>query len=254
MFAANDRYDFIKCHALLPMQRSQFILLIFLYLSFFFQAEDGIRDSHVTGVQTCALPISAGAVAAAGALPAPSRAAAPPAAPVAASVKPARREKRAEDRGRVGDIRISSCVSVSGCLRFLGVGGSRCLRFLGWTVLGALGLSILGLSGCCVRGGGQGGSSAAARGSSPRPGPPHRRSRPLSIAYPPAGRCVVNQSGESRSIRVMAGWASATWAAAVTEIRGSIIAPTMQVSPASWAVSAIASASRMPPVLASLML
>src|SRR5882762_11109903 len=28
-------------------------------LFFFFQAEDGIRDSSVTGVQTCALPISA---------------------------------------------------------------------------------------------------------------------------------------------------------------------------------------------------
>src|SRR5207237_8487289 len=27
-------------------------------LCFFFQAEDGIRDSSVTGVQTCALPIS----------------------------------------------------------------------------------------------------------------------------------------------------------------------------------------------------
>src|SRR5690606_26386305 len=27
---------------------------------FFFQAEDGIRDFHVTGVQTCALPISSG--------------------------------------------------------------------------------------------------------------------------------------------------------------------------------------------------
>src|SRR5439155_14651860 len=26
-------------------------------MSFFFQAEDGIRDGHVTGVQTCALPI-----------------------------------------------------------------------------------------------------------------------------------------------------------------------------------------------------
>src|SRR5690606_40010318 len=26
---------------------------------FFFQAEDGIRDFHVTGVQTCALPICA---------------------------------------------------------------------------------------------------------------------------------------------------------------------------------------------------
>src|SRR6266511_4969811 len=28
------------------------------YLFFFFQAEDGIRYFHVTGVQTCALPIS----------------------------------------------------------------------------------------------------------------------------------------------------------------------------------------------------
>src|SRR5690606_40852556 len=27
------------------------------YFCFFFQAEDGIRDFHVTGVQTCALPI-----------------------------------------------------------------------------------------------------------------------------------------------------------------------------------------------------
>src|SRR5690606_39329257 len=29
-------------------------------LFFFFQAEDGIRDFHVTGVQTCALPIFGG--------------------------------------------------------------------------------------------------------------------------------------------------------------------------------------------------
>src|SRR5690606_40817035 len=29
-------------------------------LCFFFQAEDGIRDFHVTGVQTCALPIYSG--------------------------------------------------------------------------------------------------------------------------------------------------------------------------------------------------
>src|SRR2546426_7876260 len=32
------------------------LLLLFF---FFFQAEDGIRDYKVTGVQTCALPISA---------------------------------------------------------------------------------------------------------------------------------------------------------------------------------------------------
>src|SRR5256885_10915098 len=29
-----------------------------VYIFFFFQAEDGIRDYKVTGVQTCALPIS----------------------------------------------------------------------------------------------------------------------------------------------------------------------------------------------------
>src|SRR5260370_27658508 len=37
------------------------LLVVWLWLlrlsSFFFQAEDGIRDSSVTGVQTCALPI-----------------------------------------------------------------------------------------------------------------------------------------------------------------------------------------------------
>src|SRR5690625_7573396 len=34
-------------------------MVVFACLSFvFFQAEDGIRDGHVTGVQTCALPIS----------------------------------------------------------------------------------------------------------------------------------------------------------------------------------------------------
>src|SRR5699024_6374258 len=32
-------------------------ILLYLYISFFFQAEDGIRDRNVTGVQTCALPI-----------------------------------------------------------------------------------------------------------------------------------------------------------------------------------------------------
>src|SRR5260370_4278955 len=32
-------------------------LRLYVFLFFFFQAEDGIRDSSVTGVQTCALPI-----------------------------------------------------------------------------------------------------------------------------------------------------------------------------------------------------
>src|SRR5256886_3498184 len=34
------------------------VSLIPYFLPFFFQAEDGIRDLTVTGVQTCALPIS----------------------------------------------------------------------------------------------------------------------------------------------------------------------------------------------------
>src|SRR5690606_40815386 len=40
---------------------------------FFFQAEDGIRDFHVTGVQTCALPISEGRTGAARRLQAGAR-------------------------------------------------------------------------------------------------------------------------------------------------------------------------------------
>src|SRR5204863_3665121 len=41
-----------------------FVLLYYydslcFFFFFFFQAEDGIRDLYVTGVQTCALPISA---------------------------------------------------------------------------------------------------------------------------------------------------------------------------------------------------
>src|SRR5690554_7492331 len=35
----------------------EFKPLLFLFFFFFFQAEDGIRDADVTGVQTCALPI-----------------------------------------------------------------------------------------------------------------------------------------------------------------------------------------------------
>ena len=34
-----------------------FLFLLLLLFFFFFQAEDGIRDIGVTGVQTCALPI-----------------------------------------------------------------------------------------------------------------------------------------------------------------------------------------------------
>src|SRR5256884_1591445 len=40
------------------VNRENFMASIHIVLFFFFQAEDGIRDVAVTGVQTCALPIS----------------------------------------------------------------------------------------------------------------------------------------------------------------------------------------------------
>src|SRR5579862_2684204 len=68
-----------------------FLLLInieYIVFFFFFQAEDGIRDGTVTGVQTCALPISTNdtparhhrqpAQTASPTAAAPNRAAAPP--------------------------------------------------------------------------------------------------------------------------------------------------------------------------------
>src|SRR5207253_7389904 len=44
------------CVCFLCVSRTRIIFCFFFF--FFFQAEDGIRDGHVTGVQTCALPIS----------------------------------------------------------------------------------------------------------------------------------------------------------------------------------------------------
>src|SRR5690625_6145647 len=42
-----------------PCLRSSVACSSSVLFFFFFQAEDGIRDGHVTGVQTCALPILA---------------------------------------------------------------------------------------------------------------------------------------------------------------------------------------------------
>src|SRR5437868_12009219 len=71
---------------------------------FFFQAEDGIRDRNVTGVQTCALPISTPARATSSPPPSSSpsprgaRRWPPPASPTppraSASAAPARSEER----------------------------------------------------------------------------------------------------------------------------------------------------------------
>src|SRR5699024_12135178 len=48
--------------------RLSLVCLFLVALFFFFQAEDGIRDRNVTGVQTCALPISIRSVARASAV------------------------------------------------------------------------------------------------------------------------------------------------------------------------------------------
>src|SRR5206468_7588143 len=66
---------------------------------FFFQAEDGIRDLIVTGVQTCALPISAAAPRASGRAATPS---APPSRAVRA-VADRRGLLRLRLRARVAD-------------------------------------------------------------------------------------------------------------------------------------------------------
>src|SRR5205809_1748843 len=47
----------LALHVLLFIFLFVFYLLFFFVFFFFFQAEDGIRDVAVTGVQTCALPI-----------------------------------------------------------------------------------------------------------------------------------------------------------------------------------------------------
>src|SRR5207253_4977714 len=52
-------------HSTLLLWLHVMFVLLFVFF-FFFQAEDGIRDGHVTGVQTCALPISTLCVASSG--------------------------------------------------------------------------------------------------------------------------------------------------------------------------------------------
>src|SRR5699024_11705409 len=65
---------------------------------FFFQAEDGIRDRNVTGVQTCALPISGQSSSTAARLSWPGAA---PTTMVTVDLLSAHRDGRSEER-RVG--------------------------------------------------------------------------------------------------------------------------------------------------------
>src|SRR5438093_3902414 len=48
----------MSCASLIIIFIFPFGFYCFFFFFFFFQAEDGIRDWSVTGVQTCALPIS----------------------------------------------------------------------------------------------------------------------------------------------------------------------------------------------------
>src|SRR5258708_17696752 len=51
----------LRMFARLTLITIKYISSCSLFVCFFFQAEDGIRDDLVTGVQTCALPISGAA-------------------------------------------------------------------------------------------------------------------------------------------------------------------------------------------------
>src|SRR5207253_4850354 len=82
-----------------------------IFFVFFFQAEDGIRDGHVTGVQTCALPIS-GTRSPSPARPRPAPAPrkdspAPPATASRSTPTPAcDRARTSPDRGRSEERRV----------------------------------------------------------------------------------------------------------------------------------------------------
>src|SRR5690348_18187124 len=64
MFSCLQILEACLCFVLITLLNVTLIILtlsvsrLLRLLFFFFQAEDGIRDGRVTGVQTCALPIS----------------------------------------------------------------------------------------------------------------------------------------------------------------------------------------------------
>src|SRR2546422_6221919 len=73
-------------------------VIVYIIFFFFFQAEDGIRDVAVTGVQTCALPISPRLRTLVRLGPPPARSGV---GPVRHSASDLRRHPRSEER-RVG--------------------------------------------------------------------------------------------------------------------------------------------------------
>src|SRR5205823_11675068 len=56
--SAGFNYDYVIYYRLVLIFLLCVFCIFFFFFFFFFQAEDGIRDKLVTGVQTCALPIS----------------------------------------------------------------------------------------------------------------------------------------------------------------------------------------------------
>src|SRR5690606_39966579 len=104
----------------------------FYLLYFFFQAEDGIRDFHVTGVQTCALPISARAASRG---QEEGSVAAPPHAPIVAD-QGRRVRRRGSEAGRPRAGRAAG----SRLLRPVQIGRASCRERV-WLAVGAGGLS-----------------------------------------------------------------------------------------------------------------
>src|SRR5260370_22938774 len=100
---------FIACIMLLPIlvtiSGKTLKLLVLVLFFFFFQAEDGIRYSSVTGVQTCALPIFRDLGSRAGDAPSRPEPESVPVAepvPVPAGASPAREPRSRTPRRRRG--------------------------------------------------------------------------------------------------------------------------------------------------------
>src|SRR5438132_6603463 len=83
-------------------------IVSFFWVFFFFQAEDGIRDHCVTGVQTCALPIWMWAM---DGTMAPSSPRSRHACARAWSLRSGMKQAEEEGRGKLGGSRRTSCFS-----------------------------------------------------------------------------------------------------------------------------------------------
>src|SRR5256885_6184352 len=94
------------------MLHSHIVIVFFCF--FFFQAEDGIRDYKVTGVQTCALPICHRAASWSS----------PASGPIAPSSSAARRSRAATCSGEYG-FESRACSTRRRCRREIGRAAGR---------------------------------------------------------------------------------------------------------------------------------